>query len=473
MDLLEHAAGVWARRYVVLGVAVLVAVGVFAWRSTAPEQYDATTTVQVRLPDTQTSDPSTQVAFYAQTVGGLTTSRGVVDRALASAGRDDSLDDAVDQVSASLGAEPGFVDITAAGPSGREAAELADALADVLIDQVAADQAADLAEQRQAVTDAVAELGRDRQETTREGGDPFALAALQREREALLGSLRTLSEKTSWRLTVVEPAVAPTSPSAPTPLRDALLAFLLALILAAEAVVARRAFRGSLSARDPATDAGDVAGVPGLAVRPDQAATALTPLLPQVTSARTLTVVQAGPDAHARTAGLLSELLAARGEDVLLLDATTKRPTVHVEYGVSAAPGLAELRQGSGSTEARLKDLPHVRSLFVLPAGKAPHAPGEQELAEIVKTAPQERVTLAASVRSVDDLLDVVGDLGDIGGPTVLDVDETITRKQLRREVETLRGLGLDLVAVTVSTGPRAARGRKPRVHARKVQSRA
>ena len=44
-------------------------------------------------------------------------------------------------------------------------------------------------------------------------------------------------------------------------------------------------------------------------------------------------------------------------------------------------------------------------------------------------------MTLAASVRSVDDLLDVVGDLGDIGGPTVLDVDETITRKQLRREV--------------------------------------
>ncbi len=75
MDLLEHAAGVWARKYVVLGVAILVAIGVYGWRSNAPEQYDATTTLQVRLPDTQSSDPSGAVAFYAQSVGGLVDSR--------------------------------------------------------------------------------------------------------------------------------------------------------------------------------------------------------------------------------------------------------------------------------------------------------------------------------------------------------------------------------------------------------------
>ena len=36
MDLLEHAAGVWARKWLVLGIAVLVAIGVYGWRSTAP-----------------------------------------------------------------------------------------------------------------------------------------------------------------------------------------------------------------------------------------------------------------------------------------------------------------------------------------------------------------------------------------------------------------------------------------------------
>lgn len=468
MDLLEHAAGVWARKFVVLGVAFFIAVGVFAWRSAAPAQYDATATVQVRLPDTQTSDPSNLVDFYAETVVGLTSSRAVVDQALVSAGRDDDLDDAVDEVSASLGSDPGFVTIQASGRSSREAAELADALGDVLIEQVAADQATDLAEQRDAVTEAIAELGRDRQQAVKEGADPFALAALQRERESLLGSLRTLAEKRLWRLTVVEPAVPPSSPSAPTPLRDALLAFILALILAAEVVVARRAWRGSLSARDAAKDAGEIAGVPGIGVQPDETAASLTPLLPMVGSARTVTVVQSGRDAHARTAGLVGELLAARGDDVLLLDANSRRPAVHIEYGVALAPGLAELRQGTGPTGARLKDLPHVQSLFVLPAGRAARGPGDRALAEIVESAPQSRVTVATSVSSVDDLLDIVGDLD---GPTVLDVDEGITKRQLREDVETLRGLGLDLVAVTVSLGPRTSRGRKPRRQARKPHS--
>ncbi len=472
MDLLEHAAGVWARKFLVIGVAVLVAASVYGWRSAAPEQYATTTTLQVRLPDTVSSDPSSQVVFYAETVAGLATSRGVVADTLTAmddiqpgdADFADAVDDAVDDVAAEVGSEPGFVLIEAIGPSGAEAAELADALAAVLIERVAVEQADDLADQFAAVNAALAELGRDRRKALTDGTDPFERAALDREREALLGSQRTLAEKTPWRLAVLEPAVVPTAPSAPAPLRDALLALILALILGAEVVVVTRAWRGALSARDPGKDAGEIAGVPGLAIRADQSATGLTPLLPAVAAARTLSVVQSGSEAHARTAGLLSELLAARGQDVLLVDANSARPAVHVEYDVELAPGLSELRQGPAPSGARLNNLPHVRNLYVLPAGEPMEVGAGHRLDEILDTAPQERITLAASVATMEDLLDVVADLQ---GPTVLDIDVRTSKRRLRDEVDMLRGLGVDLVAVTVSTGSRSDRGRTPRQHAR------
>lgn len=477
MDLLEHAAGVWARKYVILGVALLLAIGVFGWRSTAPDQYNATTTLQVRLPDTQTSDPSNQVVFYAETVAALATSRGVVEETLRSfvsaddpektlevLSSADAIDDAVASVTAEAGSEPGFVLIEAVGATPTEAAELADALGAVLSKQVAVDQADDLDKQIKAADAALAELSRVRSRALVDGADPFEKAALDREREALLGAQRSLAEKTPWRLAVVEPANLPTSPSAPAPLRDALLALILALILGAEIVVARRAWRGALSARDPGKDAGEIAGVPGLAIRHDQSATGLTPLLPVLHSARTISVIQTGPQAQVRTAALLSELLAARGQDVLLVDANAARPTLHVEYDVALAPGLADLREGSVPAGTRFKDLPHVRSLYVLPAGEAVRSHEDRSLEEILKAAPQHHVTIAASVASIEDLLDVAR---DITGPTVLDIDISMTKRELRAAVDTVRGLGLDLVAVTVSLGSGSERGRKPRQQAR------
>ncbi|WP_323793385.1 hypothetical protein [Nocardioides sp.] len=452
MDLMEHAAAVWARKYLLLAVALTVAIGVYALRSTAPEQYEATTTLQIRLPDTQVGDPSSQADFYGETVVGLATSRLVVEQALAAVDRDDDPDDAADDITAAADGDS-FLELGASGSTPEEAVDLTVALADVLIEQVAAEQAADFANQRAAVTQAVAQLGRDRRTALSDGTDPFERAALDREREALLGSLRTIAEKTPWRLEVVVPAVEPRSPSAPTPTRDALLALILVLILGAELIVARRAWRGSLSVRDPAKDAGDVAGVPALVVRPDQSAAALTPLLPAIGSARAVNVIQSGRVPQAHTVALLAELLAARGEDVLLIDAGKARPTVHAEYGLDVAPGLAELRR-SGNLETRLKDLPGSRGVHVLPAGEVELSSKTRRLADVVKAAPQDRIALATSVSSVDGLLDVVADLD---GPLVLDVDGDITRKQLRSQVETLRGLGLDLVAVTVSTGDRTS----------------
>ncbi|MDO9454925.1 hypothetical protein, partial [Nocardioides sp.] len=165
MDLLDHAAGVWARRWVVLSVALLLAAGVFLWRSTITEDFEASTTVQIRLPATESGDLSIRVQFYSESVAGLTSSREVVTEALSRARRAtdrDAVDEAVDSVSVEAGAEAGFLVVSAQGPSGAAAAELADSLADVLRERIADQQDDDLTARRTSISDAIADLARER-----------------------------------------------------------------------------------------------------------------------------------------------------------------------------------------------------------------------------------------------------------------------------------------------------------------------
>lgn len=445
MDLLEHAAGVWARKVVVVTIALAVAVAVLVWRSSSPDQYVATTTVQVRLPDAQASDPSVQVGYYADTVTGLAASREVREQALRRAGLATAVDDLDDDdLVAEAGTEPGFVEVSATAGTGADAAALADALSEVLSEAVATDQEADLAARRAGITDAIAELGRERREVA--AGDNFALAALEREREALLGSMRTAAEAAPWRVAVVEPAGIPGSPEAPRPLRDALLALILALVLAAEGVVVARAWRGSLSARHPDRDAGETAGVPAVVLRDRDGPTALAPLLSVVEPARAVTVVQSGAPSQGHGSVLLARLLDARGDDVLLVDATPDRPTAHRELAVALTPGLTDLETGPDAPSA-LSGLPRVDGVQVLAAGEPSSGRLADRLTRVLKSAPQSRVVVACSIDRVDDLLPVSVALD---GPTVLEVGAGTTRARLRDDVAALRGLGLDVVAVVV-----------------------
>ncbi|MEO9324225.1 Wzz/FepE/Etk N-terminal domain-containing protein [Nocardioides sp. C4-1] len=404
MDLLEQAAGVWARRWIVLAVAVVAAVGVFAWRSTAPEHYTASATVQVRVPVTDDSDPTPQVSYYATQVSGRAATPGVVEAALGLLGRDDDSDavrDAAEEITTDAGDEPGFVVISASGESGEEAAVLADAVAQVLGDQVRTDQADDVAEKRSAITDSIAAVAEERRRTAATN-DIFAVGALDREREALLGALRTLADTNPWRLALVEPADVPESPDAPRPLRDALLAFLVFLVLTAEGVVLVRAFRGSLSARDAAADVTRATGLAATVVPASAGATAVAPLLPAIGEARDVVVVGVGAGAEGRSAGLLADLLAARGDLVVLHD---------VSDGSSATAG------------------------------------------------DDERVVLAAEVATVDDLLPLASALS---GPVVLEVDQRTSRRAIQSEVTTMRALDLDVVAVALRESVRSP-GRESR----------
>lgn len=452
MDLSDQLAAVWARRMVVLVVALLVGAAVFAWRVTSPEQFEASSTLQVRPPVEDTSDPALRVSFYADTVIGLVTSRGVVAATLEELGRDEDPDDVVDLVAAEAGTQPGFVTVQVRDSSPARAVELADALVAAVDERVEADQAADREAERDALTQAIADVGLQRDQLPQ--SDYAGRAALIRERESLLAALRSSAGRTSWQVTTVAEAQEPTSAVSPRPLRDGLLAAIVALLLLAEGIVVRRAWRGALSAREPARDVREAVGVPAVAVAPDDGVGALAALLPQLADAERVSVVHRGPTPSAHTALLVAELLAARGHDVLLVDVASARGSVHRELGVDAGPGFSDLPTEERSLRRDLERLPRLGGARVLVAGSAEGAGAREPaatLARVVSHAGAERVVVAASVERPDELYAVLGQ--GSAGAVVLDVDgASATKRQLREDAAALVGLQVGLAAATVQT---------------------
>ncbi len=463
MDLLEQLAGVWRRRFYVLGIALFAASAVLFWRSSLPDEYAATTTMQVRVANADVSDPSTQVDYYARTVIALATNRGVVTTALAAANRTDEVSTAVDKISAEAGSEPGFVTVTASGTTPETAAGLADEVAATLSEVIAQNQADALETEREALRLALAEVGQERIDLP--ASETVQRAALMRESEALLSALRTASSKSAWQLVTVETAEEPSAPVAPQPVRDALLAFLLAAIVMAEIVIVRRSWRGELSLRDPARDAGEISGLPSVAIGPTDGPASLAALLPQVGAASTVLVIQQGARPSAHAASLLAELLAGYDDSVLLVDAGSRNPAVHLEFGTPASPGLSDIPPAAhlSADPDELREQLLTRSpidhLEILAAGASEGPVDAERLNRIATSGAFGRVVIAASVSRIDQLIPV---LIRLQGPVVLDVEPgTMTRKQLRKQMSALTGLGVEVVAITVQSSAAAVAVRR------------
>ncbi len=447
MDLPEQFAAIWARRLRILAVAGLVAVVVFLLRSIATPSYAATTTVQTRIAGSETSDPTAVADYYAQTVVGLATSRGVVTSALQASGSSENADAVIPDLTVELGAEPGFVEITAAGADPDEAARLANGIVAALQERLDEDAARELA----VTTEAARATRDDVERRLRElGPDDPRRSALERQQAALTDSLISMRNRPTTQLNVVDPARPPERPSAPRPARDALLAFILALIIAAEVVVVARAWRGSLSERHPDADVSRITGAPTVEVDERQRGSSFPAVLPWIRPERVVTVVQRGKDPSAYAAARLAGLLAGTGAEVVLVDVAVGGPVLHSELGLYLRPGLTDVLAGRVTVAGALVHVPSL-GLRVLPAGApggstAAYEPGR--LSTLIGEMPAARVVLCATNTRLDRLVRVVAECGDA---VVLDVDaRTVTRRELGSDVEVLRGLGARIVAATV-----------------------
>ena len=256
-----------------------------------------------------------------------------------------------------------------------------------------------------------------------------------------------------WRVQLIERAEVPEAPASPRPLRDALLALLVALIVVAELMVVRRAWRGSISAREPASDVERVIGVPTAPVPAGAGAAALAPLLPHL-GTLPLVVLTVGRERTARTAVLLAELLAARGESVLLLDAAPGTPLGGARGPPSCRHRLRRPRRRRATTGVESWNGFLATAASTCSAAVAPTEPERRaladQLAQVTVAAPQQRLVVAAALRRPDDAFKLLG-ASDLKCSVVVEVQGGgATRRELAGAAEMWRGLGLELVAATV-----------------------
>lgn len=89
----------------------------------------------------------------------------------------------------------------------------------------------------------------------------------------------------------------------------------------------------------------------------------------------------------------LAQVMAAAGEDVVLIDADLRRPTVDQALGVDGTLGLSQVLAGSVTLDRALRATEQP-GLFVLPAGQIPPNPsellGSKKMAELIGTLSTE-----------------------------------------------------------------------------------
>ena len=350
MDVANHFRTIWSKRRIVLAAAIAAAVVVFVWRATRPADHvrggDEAAGDRLRRAVKARGRPGDDAVFIAE---------GYVERAgttavLSEAGRRSGLElDASEVATASPSAadpEAATITVTADGPSASDAAALSDAVAASLGEHRRARSAAAGGGRRSPRCAPSSTSSPPR--SPRSPPDDPGRAAVQARHDALVDA--TVEQQLDVRRRAprrVTRRPGPPTRSVPDRLRDGLLAFLVALILSAELVVAATALEDRFSGTQtcvttwprrrgcpcsPPCGAGPPAGParsdPGAAhePRPDDAV---------VRRAEHRSPCSASTPASGctETAIELARTAAAGIATVLLVDGDMRRPAIHDRLG--------------------------------------------------------------------------------------------------------------------------------------------
>jgi capsular exopolysaccharide synthesis family protein len=303
---------------------------------------------------------------------------------------------------------------------------------------------------------------------------------LRAELEALQDRAADETANPGDTVRVIERALPPSDPVSPQPVRDALLAFILALVLGAAAVYARETlFDRYGSPEEAARDLGlpvlgEIPKAPerAMALEPFRSLrTAALLALERTTERRDLsgdgaggaelliTGAEPGCGKSYVTANL-ARALAAEGRRVVAVDGDLRRPTLHDHFGIASVPGLGDLLVGSGvarhagrlaaPVEPLPSAMPTAGELRVLTAG--PH------IENAVEHLSSDRMELIVErLRSDSDLvvfdsppalavIDAVVLVRYVDGVLFVIDSRKTKRRDARRAVEALRAINAPLL---------------------------
>lgn len=249
MELADHFQAIWRNRWWILAGTVLVTAVVVGLRLAEDESYEADARLTMEVPAVGTQvGKAEDLAFLARTYTARARTVPVLREAALNAGLDLSPGKVRTRTSATVSPDDATIRIIGRGPTGTEAAALATGMAEALATYV--DNAEELArEQLLAPLDArLAAV--DRTLADSPPGSP-AYESAAREYAALRASRTQVELTPTVGLEVLEAADEPSEPVSPRPLRDGLLAFLVALVVLAELAALKELYNQRWGALGP------------------------------------------------------------------------------------------------------------------------------------------------------------------------------------------------------------------------------
>jgi len=462
MDLVAHFRIILQNWWRIFLVALALSGLVFLVSSNKPNVYQARELLQVNVGRTSGGQTLQQdVQFFAPTYAQLGETPSVVRKAVVSSNLKISASTALDRVSAAAEGDLGFIRIKANGPKPRQAEQLARAVGQSLIDTVA-DQ------QQQAQFNDTAPLqaqinGLTQQIAVAAPGSPDQQSK-QSELDAVKQALAERRRQPTNSLFVIADALARPTPISPKPFRDALLAFVAALVVTAELSVLIHAVGDRFTGTDDSSEILRFTGLPVLAKIPRgsgrevlEAFRVLRTNLMFLEGAgkpRTLAVVSASTSAGKTFIAIhLAQSAAALDEKVVLVDGDLRKPALHERLHVARAPGLSAVLQGADIASA-LRKTTESPFLRVLPSGVPVQDPsgvlGARAFRHVLDALRAVRLVvvdtppgaLFADAMAIASQCDA----------TIFVIDMKATRREaVRSTLEALERAGANLVGVVVN----------------------
>src|SRR5215207_3590434 len=398
---------IWRRKWVILLCVILIPLAAYIYSDRLTKSFQSSTIVQVQntatdaglFVDQDLPSGSANTGKIAALVG----TSGVADEAARLMGEPEgSLRGAI---TAQDDEDTGFITLTATAGSGERAAEIANTVGKAL--RVTRRDAG-----IQRVDASIANVEKELAKLP--PGEELQRSQLS---ERLQG-LRALRAAQGENTQVVEPARVPASPVSPNPKRNAILAFVVALLIAAGAVaLAERLDRRLHDSRDVEK----LTGTPLLAQIPSSAfpGAAPNPQLPIVFQtlrdsltyfnvdqrlASLLVISPLKGDGKTSVSTNLAVAFARAGKQVILVDADLRSPQVATRMGTPPSPGLSEVISGNSEIHDELSEMCDLVVIDTAPVLVVSDAfPLFEQMAGIVgvsrlEQSPREAITRAIEV---------------------------------------------------------------------------
>lgn len=388
-------------------------------------------------------------------------------------------------VSASSLGQVNVIEIRARDNNPRRAASITNAYANAYIDYKRTQSVDDLLAAAKEIQAKTTELQKQIDATN--GPEKVALIDQQRTFKQRLDQMQVDAALKTGGAQVISPAAVPSSPVEPRPLRNAIFALAVGLLLGVGFALLQDHLDDSVKTKEEAEAA--VPDIPVVALIPavagwkaadrprvvsldepgapaSEAYRSLRTALQVIGVERGLKTLQvtsaAAQEGKTTTVANLGVALAKAGQRVVLVCCDLRHPRLHEFFGLSNETGVTSVLHGDVPLWSAVQKVPGVDRLLVLPSGPLPHDPAEllssRRIAEVLAPLHAEGHLVVLDSPPVLPVTDALVLSRYVDATLLVGRAERTRAKDLSRAREVLDQVDAPLVG-TVVNGIRVERG--------------